>query len=277
MGGSVVAKVSSNGITVLENWYDAGSRRLAKKDAAYALYLWDGWESVAVLNQSAVAQEIFTRGVGIAGDIGTLVAITKLSTPAIYYAHHNHRGDVTTVRSGASTVSGYSYSAFGLQTSAFGSDVCRFKFSSKEREPSCGWSYYGYRFYAPQWQRWLSRDKAGKTNLENMYEFSNASPLHHVDPDGRAAIALLVVIPVLIVTTICYLIPSCRDALTRATKNPVQSVVKYCSTVADYKKGKEECIDECSDRSLPTAGSGYTFWNCVKDCFAERGFEGVPY
>ncbi len=179
-----LAKVSSNGITVLENWYDAGSRRLAKKDAAYALYLWDGWESVAVLNQSGVAQEIFTRGVGIAGDIGTLVAITKLSTPAIYYAHHNHRGDVTTVRNGANTVSGYSYSAFGLQTSAFGSDLCRFKFSSKEREPTCGWSYYGYRFYAPGWQRWPNRDSLGEEGGLNLYAFVNNNPITRIDHLG---------------------------------------------------------------------------------------------
>ncbi len=131
---------------------------MAKKDAAYALYLWDGWESVAVLNQSGVAQEIFTRGVGIAGDIGTLVAVTKPATPAIYYAHYNHRGDVALTRNNTATVGTYGYSAYGSLIAQTGTDVSRFKFSSKEREPSCGWSYYGFRFYAPSWQRWPNRD-----------------------------------------------------------------------------------------------------------------------
>ncbi len=178
-----LAKVSSNGITVLENWYEAGSRRLVKKDAASALYLWDGWESVAVLNQSGVAQEIFTRGVGIAGDIGTLVAITKLSTPAIYYAHHNHRGDVTTVRNGANTVSGYSYSAFGLQTSAFAPTFAASSLSSKEREP-LRLSYYGYRFYAPQWQRWTSRDPLAAQHMVKEYEFLGNSFPNYIDAEG---------------------------------------------------------------------------------------------
>jgi len=42
-------------------------------------------------------RETFTQGVDLAGDIGTLVAVTHhaaSSTNDVFYAHHNHRGDI---------------------------------------------------------------------------------------------------------------------------------------------------------------------------------------
>jgi len=45
------------------------------------------------------------------------------------------------------------YSAFGQLVETTGANYCRFKFSSKELNASWGFYYYGYRFYAPQWQR----------------------------------------------------------------------------------------------------------------------------
>jgi len=128
------------------------------------LYLYDGWDIAAVLNEAGQLRETFTRGVGLAGDIGTLVAVTHhagSSTNGVFYAQHNHRGDTTLSRAGTATVGRYEYWAFGNLKSATGPDVCRFKFSSKERDAATGLSYYGYRFYAPQWQRWFNRDPIG--------------------------------------------------------------------------------------------------------------------
>jgi len=104
-------------------------------------------------------QEIVRR---CTGDIGTVVAVAHHSgsavTPGTYYTHHNHRGDVIITRSGTTTIGTCEYSAFGNLKSSIGNDLCRFKFSSKERDPSTGFYYYGYRFYAPQWLRWINRD-----------------------------------------------------------------------------------------------------------------------
>jgi RHS repeat-associated protein len=184
-GADRLVKVSSNGVSQWRGWYDASSRRIAKTERAggaivRTLYLTDGWSIVAALNESGQLRETFTRGMGLAGDIGTLVAVTHhtgSSTNGTFYTHHNHRGDITLTRSGTSTVGGYSYSAFGLETSAFGADVCRFKFSSKERDVSTGFSYYGYRFYAPQWQRWVNRDPIQEKGGNNLYGFVRNNPV----------------------------------------------------------------------------------------------------
>jgi len=133
------------------------------------------------MQQAGQLFETYTRGVGLAGDIGTIVAVTHHAgsgvTPGTYYVHNNHRGDVIITRSGTTTVGVYEYSAFGNLKSSIGSDVCRFKFSSKELDRATGFNYYGYRFYAPQWQRWISRDPLGELGFETIRH-------HHAAPLG---------------------------------------------------------------------------------------------
>ena len=117
-----LTKVSSNNVLVLQNWYDAAGRRIAKQELMNGqmqkwLYLWAGWDIVGVMNGNGQLLESYTRSVGLAGDIGTLVAVTHHSGSAItqgtYYTHCNHRGDIVATRNGTTTIGTYSYSAFG--------------------------------------------------------------------------------------------------------------------------------------------------------------------
>jgi RHS repeat-associated protein len=191
-----MTKASSNGVVMLENWHDASSRRVAKKDFfaqvtnyVSSQYLYDGWNIQAVLSNDGTPMETFTRGLGLAGDIGTLVAVTRIGAPPIaYYTHHNHRGDVIVTRSGTSTTGTYDYIAFGNLQAQTGTDICRFKFSSKERDASTGFSYYGYRFYAPQWQRWINHDPLAEFEDYNLYRAFANNPIGRIDPDGRGLI-----------------------------------------------------------------------------------------
>jgi RHS repeat-associated protein len=149
---------------------------------------------------------VFLIDLGLAGDIGTLVAATHHagSWPnGTFYAHHNHRGDVILTRSSTTTVGSYDYTAFGTLKSQTGLDVSRFKFSSKERDSATAFSYYGYRFYTPAWQRWLNRDPMGDISsaafTDNLgaprlwlwllanghsYEFLANNPQTNVDDQG---------------------------------------------------------------------------------------------
>jgi len=125
-------------------------------------------------------------GLGLAADIGTLVTVTHHAgswTSGTFYAHHNHRGDIVLTGSGTATVSRYDYSAFGSLLGGAGPDLRRFQFSSKERDGSTGF-YYGYRFYAPQWQRWVNKDPIAGDDETNEYRFAENSPVVFVDPLG---------------------------------------------------------------------------------------------
>ncbi|MCX7723300.1 MAG: hypothetical protein N2379_09635, partial [Verrucomicrobiae bacterium] len=112
----------------------------------------------------------------------------RTGTPGgTYYVHNNHRGDIILVRRDTATVTRYEYSAFGNWQLEFGNDICRFKFSSKERDPSTGFYYYGYRYYAPGWQRWMSTDPIGEDGGLNLYAFGGNAPMKQLDPIGLSS------------------------------------------------------------------------------------------
>ena len=73
------------------------------------------------------------------------------------------------------------------QQKALVDDVCRFKFSGMERDLSTGFYYYGYRFYAPQWQRWISRDLIGEEGGLNLYLFCLGNSINVGDPNGLSS------------------------------------------------------------------------------------------
>ena len=187
-----LTQVTSNGVVVHENWYDAQSRRIAKAEVVNGqivktLYLHDGWDIVGVMNEAGQMRETFARGIGLAGDICTLVAVTHHPaswTNGTFYADHNHRGDVILTRSGGTTVGRYDYAAFGSLKSQTGPDVCRFKFSSRELDESTRMYYYGHRYYHIKIQRWISQELLRELGGWNFYAFLRNSPINNIDLGG---------------------------------------------------------------------------------------------
>ncbi len=191
-----LSQVTSNGVTILQNYYDGMGRRIAKSEFVNGttnkyLYVYDGWNCLAVLNGTTGAMlEYYTRGAGIGGDIGTIVAATHYSgsfTNGTFYYHNNHRGDVTCIRSGTTTVATYDYKAYGELRSSSGTYTSRYRFSSKEYEQTMGIYYYGYRFYNPSVGRWLTQDPLKEAGGLNQYEFCNSNPVNFTDPFGLVA------------------------------------------------------------------------------------------
>ena len=172
-------------------WYDSVGRRVAHSSIAnhqsliadLTLYLWDGMTVIATANAAGTLREYFTRGPGIAGDVGSLVAETRFenNTPvSTGYLHSNWRGDVIMATDTAGGIIGeYAYTTFGelLSTSGY---TPRFGFSSKERDAS-GLVYYGFRYYSPVLCRWISEDPIREAGGLNLYQFCGNDPINGID------------------------------------------------------------------------------------------------
>ncbi|GEM_PF-2137565 len=166
-------------------YYDGWGRRIAKiENGTLELYVWDPMTVVAVADEDADLTEYFTRGIGIAGDVGTLVAAHDFSGSTTMLLHSNHRGDVVlaTDLAGAVVYSG-EFTPFGNELTSSGGYLPRFGFSSKEYDVS-RLIYYGFRYYSPELNCFLSPDPIGEYGGINLYEFCANSPVNFVDPFG---------------------------------------------------------------------------------------------
>jgi len=170
-------------------WYDQHGRRVAKSESGLlTLYIWDGMDIIATAHADGTIREYFTRGIGIAGDVGSLVAETRFENNAAVsttYLHSNWRGDVVMATDAAGNVVGeYSYTTFGEQLFATGTYTPRFTFSSKERDAS-GLVYHGFRYYSPVLCRWISEDPIRESGGFNLYQFCGNDPVNGIDPYGE--------------------------------------------------------------------------------------------
>jgi RHS repeat-associated protein len=187
-----LTRVTRDEDPILECWYDAAGRRIAKREVVGAQtnavqYVWEGWALLAVLDASGNLLESYTRGVGVAYDVGSLVAVHHHDgtyTNQTFYLHNNHRGDVTTVRSGTNTVATYRYSAYGAVRHYAGDYESRLGFSSKETDESVGMLYFGFRLYDPTSGKHLTPDPIGLQGGVNLYSFCFDNPVMVTDPLG---------------------------------------------------------------------------------------------
>lgn len=182
-----------SGAIALECWYDGYGRRLAKREVVAGvtntvLYVYDGWEVMAVLAGDGRMLEYYTYGLGVADGVGDTVSVRHhpgSSTNGTVYIHDNHRGDVTVSRLGMTTLATYEYEPFGNRRSSWGCYQNRFLFSSKEYDRSVGLYYYGFRFYVPALGRWQSEDPIRESGGINIQGGFGNNPLNSVDPLGR--------------------------------------------------------------------------------------------
>src|SRR5262249_38148443 len=65
-----------------------------------------------------------------------------------------------------------------------------YRFSSKEIHVRSGMYYYLYRFYDPNLQRWINRDRLGELGGVNLYGLLLNSPMSSVDPFGLVSVPM---------------------------------------------------------------------------------------
>jgi RHS repeat-associated protein len=265
-----LVKALSNGVAVLECWYDGAGHRIAKREVIGTQtntwqYIWDGWNLVAVLGVDGKLKEFYTRGVGIAGDIGTLVAVrhwTNVISGPLYYLHNNHRGDVILARQGSATVAALDYAPYGESRSQTGSYTPRFRFSSKEYDASTGFYHFPYRYYAPQWARWLSRDPLGEGASLNLFVYGKNAPVVAVDPDGR-----IPWVPVCCIACAGFAIWDLYDAVTDTCVGLSGSDLAGCLLEKVLGLAGLGDLTSCLAAAITTGGKDGSTADKIADCF----------
>ncbi|MCO5052867.1 MAG: RHS repeat-associated core domain-containing protein [Verrucomicrobiae bacterium] len=81
---------------------------------------------------------------------------------------------------GEGLAASYRYDAYGNLAGASGSLALAnvYRFSSKEWHLNSGLYYYGYRFYSPNWQRWLNRDPLGERGFTTLVKHKGFKKAH---------------------------------------------------------------------------------------------------
>ena len=82
----------------------------------------------------------------------------------------------------------YEYDPYGNMLAQSGplADANVYRFSSKAWHANSGLYYYGYRFYAPELQRWLNRDPIEEEGGINLYGFAENDAIGEFDDDGNS-------------------------------------------------------------------------------------------
>ena len=189
--------VSSNGVTLVTNFYDAKSRRVRKDTPeATTTFFYDGWnlieERVAYTNETATTIHYYwgkdiSASLQGAGGVGGLLYLTVSNSNSqlqLYIPCYDNNGNITRyLDQNGNTVAQYTYDAFGNTISQSGplADFFRHRFSTKCFDAESGLYYYGYRFYHPALMRWLTRDPIEEGGGLNLYGICGNNVVHGID------------------------------------------------------------------------------------------------
>ncbi len=198
---SRLVSVSSNGVNLVMNFYDAQSRRVRKATPeATSTYFYDGWNLVEerVTHANGTTSTIrYYWGKDIsdslqgAGGIGGLLYLTV--DGEVYVPLYDSNGNVTHyLDANGGIVAAYKYDAFGKTIAQSGplAGFFRHRFSTKYLDAETGLYYYGYRFYCPSLMRWLNRDPIEEDGGVNLYGFCGNAVTFRLDYSGLAFFAV---------------------------------------------------------------------------------------
>jgi RHS repeat-associated protein len=132
-------------------------------------YIYDNWNLFAIFPASSPTWKMsYTWGPDLsgsmrgAGGVGGLLGMRDGNNGTNYFCAYDGNGNVAGfVNANNGLLSAqYEYDPFGnvLRATGYLSQTNTVRFSSKMQDPESGWSYYGYRYYNPNYGEWVSRD-----------------------------------------------------------------------------------------------------------------------
>ncbi|MGL6160752.1 RHS repeat-associated core domain-containing protein, partial [Microbulbifer sp.] len=137
-------------------------------------------------NNATIRDYLWGQSMG--GGIGGLLSMSAGGQD--YYYHYDGRGNVTSVTDAQQQkVAEYTYTDYGSINNQTGTLDQPFRFSTKRWDESTGLAYFGYRYYIPANQKWLTRDPIAESGGVNIYGYVLGNPINGVDPYGLESFA----------------------------------------------------------------------------------------
>lgn len=233
-----------NGTTRLEFIYDALSRRVAKKLyqgntlSKHERYVYDGMKLLASYNAKSSYAKINTF---LWQPFGADVPLIMTYGSTIYgYLVDANKNVLGLFNPSQSRVATYLYGPFGQIISSSGTMAANnpIRFSSEQFDADLGLVYYNYRYYSPEFGRWLSKDPIGEEGGWNLYAFVFNSAINNKDVLGLRCCSTKEK-------------NDCRDGLEKA---------KRCAEIYKETKKKYDPIKDAIGGYpiSPKKGGGYT-------------------
>ena len=143
-------------------------------------YLYDNEKEVGTLDTQRNLLEFKVLGLGIKGDIGAAIAIELKNETFIPL--HDFRGNIIALFSqDGILVESSEFDPFGKEDDTPHQNPWRF---SSKRTEETGLVFFGFRFYDPKLQRFLTPDPSGFAESPNLYIYTLNSPLNRLDLFG---------------------------------------------------------------------------------------------
>ena len=156
-------------------------------------YVYDGWNVVGVYDITTATpsfQKGYLWGEDLsgnlqgAGGVGGLLAEKRGGQT--YLPVYDGNGNIMSYLNASTkaSVAEYVYDAFGRTVSSSGAEADNFtyRFSTQPMDGN-GLYYYGYRYYDPQYGRWISRDPLEEEGV-NLYGFIQNNGVKFIDVNG---------------------------------------------------------------------------------------------
>jgi RHS repeat-associated protein len=110
-----------------------------------------------------------------------------MGAPTTAFYHADDNGNITAlIYPNQQLAAKYLYDTFGnllAMSGPLGNSNKR-RFSSKRWDDNASLYYYGYRFYDPSLQRWLTQDPIQQAGGINLYAYVGNNSLSWIDPLG---------------------------------------------------------------------------------------------
>jgi RHS repeat-associated protein len=186
--------------------YDGLNRRRITIDFAWQSGAWVLTNEVYyVYDERLIIQErdtnsnplvTYTRGLDLSGSLqgagGISGLLARTDTNGSTFYHNDASGNITALMDGnENIVARYLYNPFGKLLGQWGSmaNANTMQFSSMPQHD--GITFYPFRAYEPNFQRFLNQDPIGERGGINLYRFVANNPINYADPNGNQLVQLL--------------------------------------------------------------------------------------